>query len=247
METGVSTQKLRSVIKNVRALNTAAAPDGLMKKRIEEVGFYEEQGLKFVYEDFDVGQLYVGLAVLARDMHLYLAQYPRKDAALFDEIISVVNTEEHREHGDRAFPNYEGLGVDNLPRQLASAAALGEPIVTPLGDREIVHEWTFKPGKRLFVRFGAKFKKNICGKDGPYKQFKKKGLLEQANLPMAIATTILNVGFSPATFWYPLAVYMSILLVKTGLDFYCEPSDSQHTSRKTTKGRKVKRTRTQGN
>ena len=85
----------------------------------------------------------------------------------------------------------------------------------------IVHEWTFKPGKRLLVKFGVKFKDTICGADGPYEQFTN-GLIGQAALPATIAAKILTVGFSAATFWYPLAVYVSVLLVKAGLKTYCE-------------------------
>ena len=219
-----------------------------MDRQIREIGFYEEAGLRFEYGDYVVGQLYAGLAVLARDMHLYLVQHPREDAALFEDVISLVNAEESRLHGGKAFPNYKGLRVGNLPGQLASAATLGQPTVTPLGERDIVHEWTFKAGKRLFVKFGSKFKETICGKDGPYEQFNK-GLLGQAALPATIASTILSTGISPATFWYPLAVYMSILLVKTGLKTYCESAASRRKSRKaTTRGKQSKgTTRTRGN
>ena len=50
----------------------------------------------------------------------------------------------------------------------------------------------------------------------------EKGLLGQADLPVAIASSILTAGFSAATFWYPLAVYLALLLMKTGLKTYCE-------------------------
>jgi len=66
-----------------------------------------------------------------------------------------------------------------------------------------------------------KFKDTICGKDGPYEQFTK-GLVGQAALPSSIASSILAAGFSVETVWYPLAVYLSLLLVKTGLKTYCE-------------------------
>jgi len=233
METEINTEALQHLIREVEGFIPVGVPVGYMKRQIEEVGFFEEHGLRFVWEDTHVGQLYAGLAVLARDMYLYLAQYPRKDSALFKEVVSLVNTEEKAVYGSQAFPNYEGLPVDDLPRQLASAAALGQPIVTPLGERDIVHEWTFKPGKRLFVKFGSKFKETICGRDGPYEQFNN-GLVGQSALPTTIASTVITASFSPATFWYPLAIYVSILLMKTGLKTYCESEEVHRRSRKTT-------------
>lgn len=222
IDTVVDRDLLASLVTDMEAIIPAAFPAGLADRRIREIGFYEEAGLRFELEDYAVGQLYAGLAVLARDMHLYLNENPRYDAALFQEVVSLVNSEECKANGVKAFPYYEGLHIADLPQHLAAAAALGRPIVEPLGDRHIVHEWTFKPGKRLFIKFGKKFKETICGQDGPYEQFNK-NLLGKAGLPSTIATQILLAGFSPATFWYPLAVYMSILLIKTGLKVYCEP------------------------
>lgn len=222
MEAEINKEILKSLTKEVKTIVPVAFPTGLMDRRIKEMGFFEEGDLRIEIEDYAVGQLYAGLAVLARDMHQYLSQNPRDDAALFEEVITLVHTEERRIHGDKAFPNYVGLPVDDLPAQLAFAAARGMPTVAPLGNRDIVHEWTLKPGKRLFIKFGTKFKETICGQDGPYEQFNN-GLLGQAALPRTITVTILAAGFSPATFWYPLAVYISILLVKTGLKTYCEP------------------------
>jgi hypothetical protein len=198
-----------------------AFPGGHMKRQIDATGSFEEGGLTFVVEDVLVGLHYAGLAVLARDMHRYLAKHPRDDATVFEQVVSLVHSEDSKQYGSGAFPNYEGLPADNLPEGLASAADAGHFVIAPLGDNTIVHEWTFKPGKRLFVKFCSKFKDTICGRDGPYEQFTK-GLVGQAALPTTIASTVLTVGFSTATFWYPLAVYLSVMLVKTGLKTYCE-------------------------
>ena len=193
-----------------------------MKRQIDQVGTYEEYGLKFSVDDVLVGLQYAGLAVLARDMHLYLEKHPRDDAEFFSEVISQVHEEESVYHGASAFPGYNGLPVEVLPGGLASAATQGQFIIAPLGDtKTIVHEWTFKPGKRLFAKLAPRFRETICGKDGPYEQLNN-GLLKKADLPTTIASSVLTVGFSPATFWYPIAVYLSLLLIKTGLKTYCE-------------------------
>jgi len=90
-----------------------------------------------------------------------------------------------------------------------------------LFDNQIVHEWTKFPGMKLFMKFSEKFKEVICGKDGPYEKFNN-GLIGQADLPVTIAATILSSGISITTFWIPIIVYVSILIVKTNLKVYCE-------------------------
>ena len=153
MDANINKKMLDSLIKEVDAFIPAASPRGLMNRRIREMGFYEEAGLRFEREDYAVGQLYAGLAILAHDMYQYLARherYLRDDAALFNEVVALVSIEESRVHGDKAFPSYVGLPIAGTSPQLALAADHGHPTVKPLEDRGIVHEWTFKPGKRLF-------------------------------------------------------------------------------------------------
>ena len=212
--------RLRSLAREVERL-PPASPAGAMKRQIDEYGSYEELGLRFTADDFALGLHYAGLAVLARDIHRYLAAHPRHDAVLFEQVVALVHSDESTRYGAGAFPHYEGLPAYTLPEGLASAAAAGDFMIAALGDPGIVHEWTFKAGKRLFVKFCMKFKDTICGKDGPYEQFTK-GLVGQAALPSSIASSILAASFSVETVWYPLAVCLSLLLVKTGLKTYCE-------------------------
>ena len=188
-------------------------------EKILEEGFYFEGGLRFEKEVLENGQIYAGLSVLTRDMYSYLKSHPQDDATLIEDIVHQVFAEET--YGDQSFPKYVGLPYETLPTQFASVAAAGQPNITDLGSRDIVHEWTVKPGKRLFLKFRAKFKETICGKNGPYEMFQDN--LGQSDLPKKIVEAILLSGvISPATFWYPLAVYIAILLVKTGLKTYCE-------------------------
>jgi len=197
---------------------------GLSTREIREYGFYVEGGLRLESEDLFLGQLYSGLAVLARDMHYYLEEHPRENSATFHAVVEEVNVDDRR-YGSGAFPKYDGQPISLLPTGLAAAADFGKPLVDPLGDPQIVHEWTSKPGKKLFLKFfnkfGRKLRETICGENGPYEQFNK-GLVGQATLPAVIAGAILKSGFSTETFWYPLAVYLAILLIKTGLKTYCE-------------------------
>ena len=98
MGVGINEETLQSLIKEIEGF-VPTAPSGYMMRTIRERGFYEEQGLRFAYDDLPLGQLYAGLAVLARDVHQYLAKHPREDAALFEEVVSSVNTEERRQYG----------------------------------------------------------------------------------------------------------------------------------------------------
>ena len=50
-------------------------------------------------------QLYAGLAILARDTHTYLMQFPEQKVVLFEEVISSVSAEEQE-----LYDRYFGLG-----------------------------------------------------------------------------------------------------------------------------------------
>jgi hypothetical protein len=221
MESRSQDALIKSLVRKVDSV-PPVTPAGSLNRAISNAGSFEEGGVRFEPIDLLLGLEYAGLAVLARDIHDYLIQHPRDDAAIFEEVISLVHAEESKLFGDKAFPTYEGLPRDILPVGLAAAAAQSRFDISPLLAPAIVHEWTLKPGKRLFTKFAAKFKETICGVDGPYEQSKKK-LFNQAALPTIIVSTVLAAGFSAATFWTPLGVYFAILLVKTGLKTYCEP------------------------
>jgi hypothetical protein len=229
MENEINQKILDSLVSQAESIDIGGHPD---REITETMAFFEKEGLRFKREDVPlVEQWSAGLAVLARDMHQYLAKHPRDDAALFKEVVLLVTAEEERDFKDGAFPIYKAhKGAELLPQGLAAAAAEGRPTVTVdlLCSRDILHEWTLKPGTKLFKRFrekfGPKFKEVVCGKDGFYEQLNK-GLLGQDKLPAAIAARVLVIGFTPATFWYPLALYIGLLLVKTGLKPYCESGD----------------------
>jgi hypothetical protein len=203
-------------------------------EEIQDYGRYQTEGVCLDTNDLRLGNLYAGLSVLARDMYTHLANHPRDDSAAFQEVVMEVSAVERRSHQGVAFPTYEDQPVDFPPTGLADDAASGKPTVKPLGDPKLVHERTVIPGKMLFkaflIKFGIKFKDAICGKNGPYQQLEKRQAHLSA-LPTAIAIDILRHGFSNDTFWYPLAVYIAVLLVRAGLKTYCE-SEVKPTRRK---------------
>ncbi len=200
--------------------------EGRVVSSVKSQGVFKEFNLEIYQEDLDLAIYYSGLAVLCRDMHLYLLESPREDAADFEEIFSSVVADDKKLYPTYAYPHTEPGSPfrDLLSKQyegMAVSAAEGLPTVRQLGQTDIVRESNVKPGKRLWDKFKRKLKKVICGKNGPYEQFEN-GLIGQAALPSTIASAILTAGFSVATFWYPLVVYIAILLIKTGLKTYCE-------------------------
>ena len=185
-----------------------------------------ERELKEIVEqvkDYDESLLYSGLTILSKDIAEYLATsaYPGKDKQLFLEVYTdALNVERNYwlEHGPLVFASLE---TAQLPRGFARAATEGRFDLAPLADSSIYHEWLENPGNKLFEKFKVKFKETICGKDGPYEKFENE-LVGQADLPIKIASSVLITGFSMAAFWFPLAVYFSLLLIKAGLKTYCE-------------------------
>ncbi|MDH3471094.1 MAG: hypothetical protein OEM94_07240 [Acidimicrobiia bacterium] len=201
-----------------------AFPAGSMRKQIELAKSYEEGGLQFTEHDVLAGRVYVGLSVLVRDMYYYLEEHPASGSPLFTEVVGLVNEEEAVRYGARAFPHYEGLPdfqVSALPRGLAAAAGGGNPTVAGLGSAAIVHEWTFKPGKRLFAHFlerlGPSCRDYVCG-DATL----TKGTLHDKAIGVALGT--LATDFGTAAFWLPLAAYLGLGVAEKGLDEYCSLS-----------------------
>jgi hypothetical protein len=171
-------------------------------------------------ENLDERQLEAGLGVILKDTLQYLLTAPRSDDSTFKEMVYEVMAGERRD----TLPQWRLLYVDPndpVPTGIVAAAAKGKFNLNALKNVKIQHEWTIYPARRFLKKFNVKLKKNICGKGGPYEQFKN-GMLGQAALPTTIATTILTVGFSAATVWYPLAVYVGILILRTGLATYCD-------------------------
>jgi hypothetical protein len=163
-------------------------------------------------------QLYAGLTVLSKDVLEHL-ETTRSTDELQTPIKEALSREEDywRDYGS---PLYESLSMGGLPhgftRQTAETLDL-----SPLHDPSIIHEWTLFPGQDLFNKFKEKFKEVICGEGGPYEKFEE-DLVGQDDLPVTIASSILAAGISVATFWYPLAIYFGLLLVRAGLKTYCE-------------------------
>jgi hypothetical protein len=167
-------------------------------------------------------QLDAAFGVLVKDYAAYLASNPRDDAKLFEQVYADFSKEETASYGGSPF--FRPAEEVGIPHGFAAQAAVGVFHLVDLNSRSIRHEWTTIPGQRLLRRFAKELKGAICGPGGPYEQ-SRNGLFGQADLPKTIAASILAAGFSPATFWYPLAVYLALLIVKAGLATYCKTGE----------------------
>ncbi len=221
----INTAVLHTLVEEVNDFRPAF-PAGYMARTLRQEGLYQEAGLTITPQDLPLGQLYAGLAVLARDMHDYLAHNPRPDADLFEQAVAQVSRSDSR-YGDEAFPHYGGRLqplADTLPRQLAAAAALGHPRLQALGDGAIVHEWTFKPGRKLFGAcldiWGPTIRQALC--DDRTLHHKPAGpSATRVQLVHRTAAHILTTLNLEDLFWYPLVVYLSFLLVEKGIAAWC--------------------------
>jgi hypothetical protein len=184
-------------------------------------------------EGLDERQLEAGLGVILKDTLQYLFTAPRSDDVLFRELVNDVIAEEQK---TKTLPQHRLIYVDPndpVPIGIVASVVKGERDLSRLRSPEIQHEWTIYPARKFLKKFNAKLKKNICGRNGVYGQFKK-NMLGQADLPTAIAATIVTGHFSPESVWFPLAAYVGILIAKSGLDTYCEKKSKSRTDTKRT-------------
>ena len=171
-------------------------------------------------KDLETNELLAGLFILSKDYHEFLSENPEHDNKSFARIYS-----EYLYQDSFTFsrsPSFKPLEDVELPRGIIKRAVDNVIDLTELKDKDkIIHEWTIEPGTKLLEKFKRKFKDTICGDDGPYKRFED-GFIGKMELPAALVTSILASGFTVAGFWVPLAVYIALLLIKTGLKMYCE-------------------------
>ena len=182
------------------------------------------EDLRLDHNDWRLQNLYAGLCVLARDTFFYLARDPQATefSHNFHDVVAEVSRDENFWHGEVAFPRFSDAQAKSLPSGFAQVAAKHEPSVKALTDPNIIHEWTIKPGKKLFDGFVRRFEEKF---DWELKAAikedyeKRQGGGNGDAIPTEIFSAILTHGLADRTIWYPLSVYLGFLLNRTG---YCE-------------------------
>lgn len=177
-------------------------------------------------KDRDEALLLAGLTILTKDLAEYFAAtgHGEPDTQLLQGVYSAALGQD-RQHWQETGPElFRTLRDGGLPQGFASGAVQGRPDLESLGNTALVQEWTIGPGRHLLDGFGKAFKESVCKPQGPYEQLQSGGL-GQANLPAAIAQSVLDSEKTRGVFWLPLAVYFGLLLSKTTLSAYCQSGD----------------------
>jgi len=193
---------------------------------LEKYNSYEEGSqFKMVKDDMGLTQLYAALTVYSRNAMEYAKHHPEQKDPLLMDVFTLVNHEETARFRNNAFPyNDESFSHKNelafFPVDLARKAAEGNPRVEGLDNVKIRHEWTVKTGKRIFLRFlfefGQKIKDPVC-------EYYKSRESESNDLVKDINRILLvRAGMFTESIWIPVAGFISVLLVKKGLDKFCK-------------------------
>jgi hypothetical protein len=226
METNrVEQEKIDQMLYDIN--NMSGGPyTGVSWHALHKYNSYEEgTQFKMVADDMNLTQLYAALSVYSKNAMEYVHQHPDQKDPLLMDVFTLVNREETARFRNNAFPySDEGFSYKSelpfFPADLARKAAEGNPSVEGLDNDKIRHEWTVKTGKRIFLRFlfefGNKIKDHIC-------EYYKSHETESKDLVKEINRILLvRAGLFTESVWIPIAGFIAVLLVKKGLDKFCE-------------------------
>jgi hypothetical protein len=206
---------LRSLIEQVMTFQTT---------RFSGFGYWHrDMDEELTREDGPLFQLYAGLGILVRDMHLYLKGHADEDAGFFNKVVLPLIDENQEKYPETTI--FRPLDQGELPEGFAAAAAEGNPNLAGLDDWRIVREPNTKPGKRAFNGFIEERREKIeelCGPDGPYEQFRRHEV-DEVELGFRVAKVFLNDGFPDQPLFYPLAAFMGGGAIRKGLENICPP------------------------
>ncbi len=205
---------LRSLIGQVKTFQTTRFSGfGYWQRGIDE---------ELTREEGPIFQLYAGLGVLVRDMHLYLKEHAREESEIFEKVVSPLIVEDQQKYPTTTM--FQSETPTELPEGFSAAADEGHPTIEGLDDWRIVHEWTTKPGKRVFYDFFRESRgqlEELCGPDGPYEQFRRNEVDEE-ELGFRIASVFLGGVLPEDPLWFPLAAYLSVCAIRKELETMCE-------------------------
>ncbi len=150
-------------------------------------------------------------------------QLLREHAAMLFEVVKKVSvTKKKIELTKAGGKRTVSVTMSNQTTEVTRRAYRGDVNVEPLLVQDTKDKLLVAKGRMYFKEFMKRLTENICGPDGPYEQLKKGLDRVHSKLPENVAAWILATSFSTSTLWYPLAAYLAVLLVRTGLDVVCE-------------------------
>jgi hypothetical protein len=199
---------------------------GVSWHALEKYNSFEEGSqFKMIPDDMNLTQLYAALSVYSKNALEYAQHHSDQKDLLLMDVFTLVNREETARFRNNAFPyNDESFPYKKelalFPTDLAQKAAEGNPSVKGLDHENIRHEWTVKTGKRIFLRFlfefGNKIKDQLC-------EYYKSHESESKDIVKEINRILLvRAGMFTESVWIPIAGFIAVLLVKKGLDKFCE-------------------------
>jgi hypothetical protein len=223
--TRVEKEKIDQLLFEINNLN-GGPYTGTSWEALRKFNSYEEgTQFKMVPGDMELTQLYAALSVYSRNAMEYAQQHAEYREDQLMDVFNLVNLEETARFRNNAFP-YTDAGfsykddLDSFPRDLARKAAAGNISIEGLENEKIRHEWTVKTGKRIFLRFlfefGQKIKDHVCEYYTSHEN-ESKDLVKEINKIL-----LLRTGLFTESLWIPFAGFIAVLIVKKGLDKFCE-------------------------
>lgn len=224
---------IQSLIKQASKLH-GGVPHGLTWANIIAYGKYEEPGLTLVREDSELAHLYVAVSLYTRDLYLNNQEFiVSGNLEWINDTVVRVNKIERSRWGSVAFP-YTDHGfpykkeLAKFPADLVQLASNEQLQLLIFNAPELLHEWTFKTGKRLCeafcIRFNTSIKETLCSIDGPYGYVKDRKPIGEA-MELIAATLLTDIGQKDSlteSILAPIIVCLSLYLVKEGLMLLCE-------------------------
>jgi hypothetical protein len=207
-------------------------------KTLQEDGLYQEPGLSITRVDETSFHQYAALAVYSSVLTKHNEQSPAPH--LLRTSIDEVRKADRAKYTADPFP-YDELRSGHA-RSLEPftvgllAAAARDPMdaMGRLGHTGIRHEWTVKPGRRLFVSImraidqrrvpgtSGTFKEAACGPEGWSVKIERHGDLIE--ISREVGLLILGI-LGQEHLLYPIAATLVTIMLRRGLDLYCRPED----------------------
>jgi hypothetical protein len=204
-------------------------------RQIQKYGIYQEPALQITQKDEMSFQLYAALAVYASAL--------TRSTSLLEGTKPLNGALEAAIKGDRqpgrtdVFPYYEadsenGAALSPFRDDLVQLAE-HDPVavIARLKRGGICHEWTVKPGKRIFDALlealdqlgmntpDLAFRKKICAADGYRVRLEHGADYFDVAKELAFLVAAM-IGFEQV--FLPITVTVTVILMRHGLNWYCE-------------------------
>ena len=191
----------------------------------------QEKNLKELYQqvkELDNGHLLTALAIVMKDTAEFLATRGYNDAAATRFRTTYYDTlNEDRFYWENFGADlYQSLDDSQLPSGMVENAANGQFDLCPVVDaNNIFHEWLRFNGWCFFKKFTATHGATAVGEDGLADDQERLCTETEANV-VEIAIRLLDNAFSSKWFWYPIAVLLAMMILRTDFATVPDPNEA---------------------